>query len=94
MRSGELQPWPTQTQIRPAAAGAPSNGGDYVATRRALLTGYAAPWMLALHDQDITSYATTVYDLLAEHAEEQAYWDSSFLGDLQEHEVVVSSCTC
>ncbi|KAJ3559109.1 hypothetical protein NM688_g537 [Phlebia brevispora] len=87
VRSGEPQPWPPEAQGRPTATGAPGNGGDYVATRRALLSRYVAPWMLALHDHDILSYATTVFDVLTEFAEEHAYWDVAFLGERSEQQI-------
>lgn len=45
-----------------------------------MLTRYAAPWMLALHDLDIEYYAQMLYELLYEHAEEGAYHDTYFMG--------------
>lgn len=89
VRTGDLYAWPPQAQDRPTAAGAPGNGGDYVATRRSLLSRYVAPWMLALHDQNIMNYATMIFDLVTEFAEEQAYWDTSFLGERSEQAIMV-----
>ena len=94
VRSGEPQPWPPQIQLRPTVTAVPGNGGDYVATRRLLLTRYAVPWMLALHDQEIMAYATLIFDLLAEYAEEQMYWDEAFLGTLPPEQVTVCVHVC
>ena len=94
VRSGEPQPWPPQAQTRPTATAIPGNGGDYVATRRALLNRYTAPWMLALHDQNLGAYANTVFDLLTEYAEEQSFWDAALLGDLPSEENMVRASIC
>lgn len=80
VRSGEPQAWPIESQSRPHATPAASNGGDYVAGRRALLQRYAAPWMLALHDLDIDAYGKLVFELACEHAEEASFHDDYFLG--------------
>ena len=80
MRSGEAQSWPSQSLTRPTTTITASNGGDYVASRKALLQSYATPWMLALHDLDVAEYATILYDLLVEYAEEGTYTDPFFLG--------------
>ncbi|GBE81969.1 hypothetical protein SCP_0403450 [Sparassis crispa] len=71
VRSGlDPQPWPSSSESRPTAANSVNNGGDYVASRRALLHRYAARWLLALHNQDVDKYTTTIFDLLEEHANE------------------------
>lgn len=75
VRSGEAQSWPAQSSTRPTASVTASNGGDYIASRRALLSRYAGPWMLALHDLDIIAYAGILYDLLCEHAEDGGFTD-------------------
>lgn len=81
VRSGEPNAWPFQIQqYRPSATPAASNGGDYVASRRTLLTRYAAPWMLALHDLDISTYGQLIFELLCEHAEDGVVQDEFFLG--------------
>ena len=38
----------------------------------------------------ITVYATMLFDLLSENAEEQYYWDPALLGDLSEQQTMVS----
>ena len=81
VRAGEAQSWPSQSIYRSSATVTASNGGDYVAGRRALLFNYAAPWMLALHDLDIAAYSTILYDLLAEYSDEGGYADPFSLGD-------------
>ncbi|KAH0583846.1 hypothetical protein H2248_009444 [Termitomyces sp. 'cryptogamus'] len=52
--------WPSD-KSRPPPSGL-NNGGDYLATRRALLLRYAKPWLLALHDLDSVAYASFIYD--------------------------------
>ncbi|KAI0324520.1 hypothetical protein GY45DRAFT_1288775 [Cubamyces sp. BRFM 1775] len=95
VRSGvDVQPWPSSTPLRPAAATSANNGGDYVAGRRALSYRYAARWLLALHDQDVDQYATMVFDLLVEHAQDLPVGDEFFLGKgrdpVNKREVVVA----
>ena len=88
VRSGiEAQPWPAPINNR-GTGGSSNSGGDYVASRRALLQRYAAPWMLAFHDRDINAYANTLYELLVEHAE-GTYTDGYFLRSLSETETQV-----
>ena len=60
-----------------------NNGGDYVASRRALLNQYAARWLLAFHDQDVRVYASVLYDICTDLAEDTSPNDEFFLG-LQE----------
>ncbi|KAI0079929.1 hypothetical protein K474DRAFT_1638767 [Panus rudis PR-1116 ss-1] len=75
VRSGlgvDVQPWPAIANARLVTAGSANNGGDYLASRRELLRLYAAPWMLAFHDRDISIYAETVYSVLVEYAEDSA----------------------
>lgn len=51
---------------RPALSSSVNNGGDYVASRRALLSRYATPWLLALHHQDRDKYSSLLYDICVE----------------------------
>ena len=51
---------------RPTPLSSVNNGGDYLAARRALLSRYAMPWLLALHDQDTTAYAALIYETVVE----------------------------
>ncbi|KAI0362213.1 hypothetical protein OH77DRAFT_1416438 [Trametes cingulata] len=95
VRSGvDVQPWPSSTQARPTAASSANNGGDYVASRRALSNRYAARWLLALHDQGVDDYATMVFDLLVEQAQDLPVNDEFFLGKGREssekREVVIT----
>jgi hypothetical protein len=57
-----------------------NNGGDYVASRRALLNQYAARWLLAFHDQDVRVYANVLYDICTDLAEDTSVNDEFFLG--------------
>ncbi|KAG6909693.1 hypothetical protein DXG01_015894 [Tephrocybe rancida] len=54
--------WPSSDRSRPAPSSSVDNGGDYLATRRALLTRYVKPWLLALHDLDPVAYAALIYE--------------------------------
>jgi hypothetical protein len=60
-----------------------------VASRRALLNTYAAPWLLALHDQDPAIYAKLLFDLSAEIAEDAVITDILFLGEQSVEAVTV-----
>ncbi|KAG6879985.1 hypothetical protein C0992_008578 [Termitomyces sp. T32_za158] len=55
--------WPSSDRSRPPQSSLNNSGGDYLATRRALLSRYAKPWLLALHDLDPVAYASFVYDV-------------------------------
>ncbi|KAI0273752.1 hypothetical protein BC834DRAFT_227074 [Gloeopeniophorella convolvens] len=61
--------WPDPGKT-PTSNSSANNGGDYLAQRRALLKNYVYPWLLALHDQDITFYGQTCFDITVEIAEE------------------------
>jgi hypothetical protein len=58
--------WPSAQISRPTPLSSVNNGGDYVAARRALLSRYAIPWLLALHDQDTTTYAALIFETVVE----------------------------
>ena len=78
----ESLPWPSANSTRPAPASSVNNGGDYVASRRALLNQYAARWLLALHDQDVGVYAHVLYEVCTDLAEHALISDKLFLGAL------------
>ncbi|KAJ4487923.1 hypothetical protein J3R30DRAFT_3280032 [Lentinula aciculospora] len=59
-------PWPSMPNGRPAPSSSVNNGGDYVASRKALLSRYAIPWLLALHNQNPENYCNLLYDICAE----------------------------
>lgn len=63
-------PWPAVLNGRPAPSSSANNGGDYVASRRALLSRYATPWLLALHNQDADKYCTLLYDICVDLTED------------------------
>ncbi|KZT67735.1 hypothetical protein DAEQUDRAFT_712938 [Daedalea quercina L-15889] len=80
VRAGSETPtWPSHAQMRTSATSS-TNGGDYVAARRTLLEKHAATWLLALHDLNLDSYATMLYDVLLDIAEESEVVDDYFLG--------------
>ena len=68
--ASEQLAWPSATSSRLAPANPLHNGGDYVASRRALQNRYAAKWLSEMHDQDPTLYAELMYDICVEIAQE------------------------
>ncbi|KAG1756739.1 uncharacterized protein EDB91DRAFT_1332497 [Suillus paluster] len=60
--------WPTAHDARRAPSSSVNNGGDYVAARRSLLSRYAAGWLLALHDQDVVTYARLLSEIIQDIA--------------------------
>ena len=65
----ESHPWPYTQDSRPSPSGSANNGGDYIATRRGMLSRYACRWLRALHDQSPPQYAILLFDLAREIAE-------------------------
>ena len=63
------QPWPSPEK-KPSYAAASNNGGDYISQHKSLLRSYAAPWLLAVHDQDAVFYGKTCFELVVEIAED------------------------
>jgi hypothetical protein len=53
----DIAPWPSLPNLRPGATSLSSNGGDYVTARRLLLSRFAVPWLLELHELD-TAFKT------------------------------------
>ncbi|KAF7976726.1 hypothetical protein HWV62_5909 [Athelia sp. TMB] len=76
----ESAAWPSSHTGRPGPSSAISNGGDYVASRRALLTQYVSRWLLAFHDQDSDTYAKVFFAICAELAEDAFIEEESFIG--------------
>ncbi|KAJ7219313.1 hypothetical protein GGX14DRAFT_435653 [Mycena pura] len=68
--ASEQLAWPSATSSRLAPANPLHNGGDYVASRRALQNRYAAKWLSEMHDQDPALYAEFMYDICVEIAQE------------------------
>ncbi|OJA10550.1 hypothetical protein AZE42_03139 [Rhizopogon vesiculosus] len=66
--SSDTPVWPTPRDARRAQTGSANNGGDYVAARRSLLSRYAARWLLALHDQDVVTYARLLFEIIRDIA--------------------------
>ncbi|KAH9079531.1 hypothetical protein EDB83DRAFT_2343143 [Lactarius deliciosus] len=67
--SGTHQPWPSPEK-KPSFAASSINGGDYRSHHKSLLRSYAAPWLLAVHDQDTVFYGKTCFELVVEIAED------------------------
>ena len=63
------QPWPSPER-KPSFAATTNNGGDYLSHHKSLLKSYAAPWLLAVHDQDAVFYGKTCFELVVEIAED------------------------
>ncbi|KAF9454513.1 hypothetical protein P691DRAFT_770412 [Macrolepiota fuliginosa MF-IS2] len=73
MASNLMNQWPPVHHERPVHGGSMQNGGDYLASRQALLHRYAGRWLLALHNQDVDLYAGSLFsacDELADHGAE------------------------
>ncbi|KAF8964709.1 hypothetical protein BDZ97DRAFT_1815206 [Flammula alnicola] len=62
------QPWPSPLDDRPGPINLASNGGDFVAARRSLLSRFALPWLLELHDLDPQFYCQTIFDTCSQVA--------------------------
>jgi len=66
-----IQSWPYQSEARPGPSSLASNGGDFVAARRSLLSRFAAPWLLEFHDLYPELYSQTAFETCLEFANEQ-----------------------
>ena len=66
----DIPPWPLP-DLRPGASGLSSNGGDYVTARHALLSRFAVPWLLEVHELDPALYGQVVLDTCSEVAADQ-----------------------
>ncbi|KAL0581716.1 hypothetical protein V5O48_000298 [Marasmius crinis-equi] len=71
-------PWPPTQSARQAPSNSINNGGDYVASRRALVNRYAVPWLAALHDQSPDNYAMILYDICNEVVDNTSTSESSW----------------
>ncbi|KAK0210802.1 hypothetical protein DFS33DRAFT_1251098 [Desarmillaria ectypa] len=58
----DADPWPEVRTLRHVPPGSVHNGGDYVTARRSLLSHYAIPWLLALHNEDAENYGMLLYE--------------------------------
>uniref|UniRef100_A0A8H8CNC3 Phorbol-ester/DAG-type domain-containing protein n=1 Tax=Psilocybe cubensis TaxID=181762 RepID=A0A8H8CNC3_PSICU len=56
------QPWPMPSELRPGLNSMATNGGDYVATRRSLISRFALPWLFELRALHPDFYCQTVFD--------------------------------
>ncbi|KAJ7235476.1 hypothetical protein B0H12DRAFT_1141671 [Mycena haematopus] len=64
--------WPSPQSSRLGPASSVNNGGDYVASRRALLNRYALKWLSEMHDQDPTLYGVLMYQICAEASQDNS----------------------
>jgi hypothetical protein len=67
----DVSPWPSLPNLRPGATSLSSNGGDYVTARHLLLSRFAVPWLLELHELDSALYGQVVFDTCSEVAADQ-----------------------
>lgn len=63
--------WPFLSDNRPAANGLASNGGDYVASRRSLLTRFALPWLFELHNLQPDFYCEVLFETCLQAAKDK-----------------------
>jgi hypothetical protein len=80
--NNETPSWPSTPTSRPIPTSSMNNGGDYVAARRDLLNRYAARWLFALHNLNVSLYGALLYDLSTEISDERATHDDFFLEPL------------
>ncbi|KAJ3801305.1 hypothetical protein GGU11DRAFT_741651 [Lentinula aff. detonsa] len=80
-------PWPPIPNSRPAPSSSVNNGGDYVASRKALLDRYAVPWLLALHHQNPEDYCNLLYDICAELTDEKIDLPTDLYTEVTDHDV-------
>lgn len=71
VRSDKDTPWPSLPNFRPGANNLSSNGGDYVTDRHLLLSRFAAPWLLELHELDSALYGQIVFNTCSEVSADQ-----------------------
>ncbi|KAF4615386.1 hypothetical protein D9613_003079 [Agrocybe pediades] len=64
------QTWPSSSDNRPTANSLASNGGDYVAARRSLLSRFALPWLYELHNLQPDFYCEVLFETCLQAAEE------------------------
>lgn len=50
------------SDLRPGLASIATNGGDYVAARRSLISRFALPWLFELRNLHPEFYCQTVFD--------------------------------
>ena len=67
----DIPPWPSLPNLRPGATNLSSNGGDYVTARHLLLSRFAVPWLLELHELDSALYGQVAFDTCSEVAADQ-----------------------
>ncbi|KAH7926319.1 hypothetical protein BV22DRAFT_1063234 [Leucogyrophana mollusca] len=73
--SSDPLPWPSSRDTRRLPTSSVNNGGDYVASRRSLLSTYVTRWLFALHEQDIEMYARLLHQLVIDIASDQKVSD-------------------
>lgn len=61
--------WPLHSDVR--SANISSNGGDFVAARRIILSRYALPWLLELHNLDSELYGRIAFQSCFQKADDQ-----------------------
>ncbi|KAJ2931375.1 hypothetical protein H1R20_g5743, partial [Candolleomyces eurysporus] len=86
--TGDMPPWPFAHLSRSNSDMHSSNGRDYMTVRTALLTRYAVPWLLSLHDQGSEAYTDIVYDTCIELADDRVVGSEVFDGNVAEMEAV------
>ncbi|KAH7871820.1 uncharacterized protein C8R40DRAFT_1256268 [Lentinula edodes] len=80
-------PWPSVPNGRPAPSSSVNNGGDYVASRKALVSRYAIPWLLALHHQNSENYCNILYDICAELVDDETDLPTDLFSEVPDHDV-------
>src|SRR5258706_5988095 len=69
--AGHPQMWPLPSDGRFNSANISSNGGDFVVSRRLILSRYALPWLLEFHDLDSDLYDRIAFQSCLQMADER-----------------------
>jgi hypothetical protein len=87
----DILPWPSLPDFRSGASNLSSNGGDYVTARHSLLSRFAAPWLLELHELDSVLYGQVVFNTCSEVAGDQnAGATEAYTGNMTRNTKVVN----
>ena len=65
------QMWPPHSDGPFGSSNASSHGGDFVVARRLILSRYAVPWLLELHNLDSNLYEKIAFQSCLQLADEQ-----------------------
>ncbi|KAJ3920293.1 hypothetical protein F5877DRAFT_77276 [Lentinula edodes] len=85
--ASDTLPWPSVPNGRPAPSSSVNNGGDYVASRKALVSRYEIPWLLALHHQNSENYCNILYNICVELVDDETDLPTDLFSEVPDHNV-------